>query len=129
MNNLKLGLGSALLVVATVAGAQQPAIKRVDIQKHDLSVPGREVVQVRVEIEPGAVIGKHTHPGEEVTYVLDGVLQLEVDGMPPKSIGAGEAFTVPAGTVHGARNAGSSTTKALVTYIVEKGKPVATPVK
>jgi len=129
MKELKLSLGTALLVVAAVAGAQQPAIKRVDIQKHDLSAPGREVVQVRVEIDPGAVIGKHTHPGEEVTYVLDGVLQLEIEGMPPKSIGSGEAFTVPAGTVHGARNTGSSTAKALVTYIVEKGKPVATPAK
>ena len=128
---------AAVLVIATVTGtwglqalhAQQPGIKRVDLQKQDLSVPGREVVQVRVEIERGAGIGRSTHPGEEVTYLMEGTMQLEVDGKPVQNLKAGEAFIIPAGVVHAAKNSGSTITKGPVTYIVEKGKPIATPVK
>src|SRR2546427_3787325 len=68
--------------------AQQPGFKRVELQKHDLGVPGREVVQARAEFEPGAAIGKHTHPGEEFGYLLEGAIELEV---------AGEAKTQPEG--------------------------------
>jgi len=109
--------------------AQQPGFKRVELQKHDLSVPGREVVQARAEFEPGAAIGKHTHPGDEIGYVLEGTLELEVAGKPNATVKAGDAFFVPAGTIHAAKNTGSAEAKVLATYVVEKGKPLATMVK
>jgi len=109
--------------------AQQPGFKRVELQRHDLALPGREVVQARAEFEPGASIGKHTHPGEEFGYVLEGTLELEVTGKPNATLKAGDAFFVPPGTVHAARNPGSGPTKVLATYVVEKGKPLATMMK
>ena len=122
--------GLAALAMAIVASqAQQAGFRRNLLQQADLSVPGREVVQARVEIDPGAVVARHTHPGEEVTYVIDGSLTLEVDGAAPKTYGKGEVFIVPAGTIHGARNAAGGVATILATYIVEKGKPLATPAK
>jgi len=114
---------------AGVLYAQAPGIKRTELQDRDLSVPGRHVVQARVEFEPGAVVGKHTHPGEEISVVLEGSLLLEVDGQQPRTVKAGEAFFIPAGVIHAGRNAGSVKGVVLATYVVEKGKPVATPVK
>jgi quercetin dioxygenase-like cupin family protein len=115
-----------------VARAQQPAmagIKRTDLQRHDLSVPGREAVQVRVDIEPGVAFGRHTHPGEEIIYVLDGSLEYEIEGQPPKTLKAGDVLFIPAGTIHAAKNVGSGTASELATYVVEKGKPLLTLVK
>jgi quercetin dioxygenase-like cupin family protein len=109
--------------------AQAPGIKRQELQDRDLSIPGKHVVQARVEFEPGAVVGRHTHPGEEISVVLEGSLLLEVDGQPARTIKAGEAFLVPAGTIHAGRNPGPGKGVVLATYVVDKGKPVATPVK
>src|SRR5262245_57729291 len=104
-----------LLIVAGLAAAlgagllyaQAPGIKRTDLQDRDLSIPGRHVVQARVEFEPGAVVGRHTHPGEEISVVLEGSLLLEVDGQAPRTVKAGEVFFVPAGVIHAGRNTGS----------------------
>jgi quercetin dioxygenase-like cupin family protein len=121
-------IGLALpLVLGIAATRAQDGVKRTDLQTHDLSIPGREVVQQMSEIQPGVVIAKHTHPGEEVTVVLDGELLLEEAGKPSVTIQAGQAFTVPMGTVHGAKSTGRGPAKLLVTYIVEKGKPLRTP--
>ena len=109
--------------------AQQPGFKRVELQKHDLGVPGREVVQARAEFEPGAAVGKHTHPGEEFGYLLEGTLELEVAGKPNTRLKAGDAFFVPAETIHAARNVGGAPAKVLATYVVEKGKPLSSMVK
>ena len=106
------------------AWAQRPAITRTDLQRHDLSVPGREVVQVRVDFAPGAEVGNHRHPGEEIVYVIEGLLEYQVDGKPPVTLKAGEVLFVPAGTVHAAKNVGSGNAAELATYIVEKGKPL-----
>ena len=114
---------------STSLRAQQPGFKRVEMQRHDLGTPGREVVQVRAEFEPGASIGKHTHPGEEVGYLLEGNLELEIAGKPNATLKAGDAFFVPAETQHAAKNIGKGPAKVLATYIIEKGKPVATMVK
>jgi quercetin dioxygenase-like cupin family protein len=119
----------AVLIVASgltlrVAHSQLAGIKRAELQRHDLSVPGREVVQVRVEFEPGAAVPKHTHPGEEVAYVLEGTLEYDLEGQPPVTLKAGEVLFVPAGTVHTAKNVGSSNGAEISTYIVEKGKPL-----
>jgi len=107
----------------------QTGIKRTDLQRHDLGTTGREAVQVRVDFEPGAAFGRHTHPGEEIIYVLEGSLEYQVEGKPPVTLKAGDVFFVPAGTIHAARNVGSSTAAELATYVVEKGKPLLTLAK
>ena len=121
---LIVGSGSALL-----AQTQQPEIKRTDVQRHDLGVPGREVIQVRVDFAPGAAFGKHSHPGIEIAYVLEGTLEYQFQGQPPVTLRAGEALFIPVGTIHGARNVGSGNATELATYIVEKGKPLVETVK
>jgi quercetin dioxygenase-like cupin family protein len=124
----------AVLIVGSglalhVARAQQPGIKRTDLQRHDLSVPGREVVQARVEFDPGVTFGKHWHPGEEIIYVLEGSLEYQVEGKPPVTLKAGDILFIPAGTIHAAKNVGSGNGAELATYIVEKGKPLVVMVK
>ena len=110
-------------LVLNPAQAQQPGIKRTDLQRHDLSVPGREVVQVRVDFVPGAAFPKHRHPGEEIINVLEGSLEYEVDGKPPVTLKASDVLFIPAGTVHAAKNVGSGNAAELATYVLEKGKP------
>jgi quercetin dioxygenase-like cupin family protein len=85
-------IAGSFLTIPT-AQAQQPAgFTRTDLQRHDLSAPGREAVQVRVDIEPGKAFGRHTHPGEEIIYVLTGTLEYEVDGRPPATLKAGDVL-------------------------------------
>jgi quercetin dioxygenase-like cupin family protein len=107
----------------------QPGIKRTDLQRHDLSVPGREVVQVRVELAPGVAFPKHTHPGEEIIYVLEGRWEYTVEGKPSVTLKAGVVLFIPAGTIHAAKIVGSGNGAELATYVVEKGKPLLTLVK
>ena len=102
---------------------QAPGIKRTDLQQHDLSIPGREVIQNRVEIGRNAPFVRHKHPGEEIIYVLEGSLEYHIDGAEPKTVNAGEALMVPAETVHAVKNVGSGDAAELATYVVEKGKP------
>lgn len=113
--------GESLLLVAK---AQQPGIKRTDIERHDLNVSGHEVIQVRVDFAPGAAFGKHSHPGAEVAYVLEGTLEYRLESRPPVTLEAGEALFIPAGWIHSAKNVGSGNAAELATYIVEKGKPL-----
>jgi quercetin dioxygenase-like cupin family protein len=105
---------------------QAPGLWRTDLQQQDLSVPGREVIQSRVDIGPEAPLVKHTHPGEEIIYILEGSLEYQIEGQRPKTFNAGEALTVPAGVIHAVRNAGSGKAAELATYVVEKGKPLLT---
>ena len=107
-----------------VTHAQQPGIKRTDALRHDLGVPGREVIQVRVDFDPGVAFGKHSHPGAEVAYVLEGTLEYQLEGQPPVTLKAGEALFIAAGTIHAAKNVGTGNAAELATYIVEKGKPL-----
>ena len=108
--------------------AQQTGIKRTDLQRHNLSAAGREVIQVRVDLAPGASFPKHSHPGEEVIYVIEGAFEYEIDGKVSKAK-AGEVLFVPAGAVHSAKNVGTDNAAELATYIVEKGKPLLTLAK
>nr|WP_249154646.1 cupin domain-containing protein [Bradyrhizobium manausense] len=117
------------VLAAPAALAQQAGVTRTDLQRHDLSVPGREAVQVRVDLAPGVAFGKHTHPGEEIIYVLAGSLEYQIEDKPPVTLKAGDVLFIPAGTVHAARNVGSVTGSELATYIVEKGKPLLALVK
>jgi quercetin dioxygenase-like cupin family protein len=127
---LLIAIGLALpLVLGTDASRAQDGIKRTDLQTHDLSIPGREVVQQMVELQPGAVVARHTHPGEEVSVVLEGELLLEIGGKPPVTMKAGQAFTVPMGAVHGVKSTGSVPAKLVATFIVEKGKPLRSPAR
>ena len=119
--------GSAL--VLHVALAQQVGTKRTDLQRHDLSAPGREAVQVRVDFDPGYAFPRHTHPGEEIIYVLEGTLEYEIDGKPPVRVKAGDVLFIPAGTIHSAKNVGGGNGAELATYVVEKGKPLLTLAK
>jgi quercetin dioxygenase-like cupin family protein len=105
---------------------QQTGIRRTDLQRHDLSAPGREIVQVRVDFDPGAAFGEHRHPGEEIVFVIEGVLEYRVEGSAPVTLKAGEVLFIPAGVVHSAKNVGSVNGAELATYVVEKGKPLLT---
>jgi quercetin dioxygenase-like cupin family protein len=127
-------MAMAVVIVASglalyAAQAQQTGVKRTDLQRHDLSIPGREAIQVRVDIAPGAMAPRHTHPGEEIIYVLEGSLVYEVEGRSPVTLKAGDVLFVPAGTIHSAKNVGNVNGAELATYIVEKGKPLVTEVK
>jgi quercetin dioxygenase-like cupin family protein len=102
---------------------QAPGIRRTDLQEHDLSIPGRMVIQNRVDLGPEAPPVRHKHPGEEIIYVLEGTLEYAIDGRPPEAYTAGEALLVPAEAVHSVRNVGDGNAAELATYIVEKGKP------
>ena len=131
MKNARL-LIAAGLAAALGAGAlyaQAPGFKRVEVQDRDLSIPGRHAVQAKAEFDPGGIAARHTHPGEELSVVLEGQLLLEVDGQPARTVKAGESFFIPAGVIHAGKNTGSGKAVVLATYIVEKGKPVATLVK
>src|SRR5580658_5125010 len=124
----------ALLIVASclalrVARSQQTGIKRTELQRHDLSIPGREAVQVRADFPPGAAVPRHTHPGEEFVYVLEGTVEFQLEGQPPVTLKAGEVMFIPAGTVHTAKNVGSGNGSEVSAYIVEKGKPLTTMVQ
>lgn len=120
----------ALLVLGSVTAAlaQQPAFKRTMLQTVELSIAGREAVTAKAELPVGVSSGRHTHPGEELGYVLEGTVSMELEGV-SKTLKAGEAFAIPAGKVHNATNAGAGQATIVSTYIVEKGKPLATAVK
>ena len=112
-----------------VARAQQVGARRIDLQRHDLSAPGREVIQVIVELDPGTTAPRHSHPGEEIIYVLEGTWEYTLEGKPPVIVKAGEALFIPAGAIHSARNVGTGRGRELATYVVEKGKPLITLAK
>lgn len=117
----------AFVFAVGISLAQNPAIQRKILQRQDTSVPGREVVIARVEIAPKGAAGWHTHPGEEISYVLDGDAEILVDGKPPLKVKAGDSFVIPAGARHDARNTGTQPFRLVGIYLVEKGKPLATP--
>lgn len=116
------------LTLAAVT-AQSGGTRRRDLQRHDLSVPGREVVQTIVELDPGVTSSRHTHPGEEIVFVLDGApLAYDLEGRPTVTLKPGEVLFIPAGTVHSAKNVGTQKGAELATYIVQKGRPLLTEV-
>jgi len=129
MNAIRTAAAAALAVVGGlafhVAKAQSAGINRIDLQRHDLSVAGREVVQTIVELGPGVTSSRHSHPGEEIVYVLEGApLEYAVEGRAPVVLKPGEVLFIPAGAIHSARNVGDRKGAELATYIVEKGKPL-----
>jgi len=122
-----------LLVAAQQASAQappdMPGITRTSLQQEELSIPGRVVVQTRVDFAPGAVVPKHRHPGEEIVYVLTGTLEYRVEGQPIQILRPGEVLFIPKGVVHSATNVSVESASELATYVVEKEKPLSEFVK
>ncbi len=120
---------ASVLIIATGltlhgAHAQLSGIGRTDLMKEDLSVAGREVIQVRVDFPPGVVAAKHSHPGEELVYVIEGLLEYQLEGRSPVTLKAGDVLFIPSGKAHAVKNVGSGNASELATYIVEKGKPL-----
>ena len=114
----------AAIVIPGTVSAQLPGTKRINLQQKDLSIAGREVVQARIDIEAGISAPRHSHPGEEIIYVIEGVFEYILDGKPPVTLKAGDVLFIPAGVVHSAKNVGKGNAAELATYIVEKGKPL-----
>jgi quercetin dioxygenase-like cupin family protein len=128
--SLTLGLGIVLGALGDrFLSAQQQSIKRTELLKTDLEgMTGKEGIMYIAELAPGAVTGKHFHPGPEFAYILDGSLTLEPQGQAPQTFKAGEAFHNPAKIVHDAKNASTTApAKVLVFLVGEKGQPLATP--
>lgn len=124
-----VGLATWLAIsVQPVAHAQQGATRTV-LERHDLSVPGREGVLVQTVLPPGAKEPRHTHPGDFLAYVQEGTITLIVDGQPTTTAKAGDVFFVPAGQIHAGQNNGTTPVKLLVSFFVEKGKPLTSPVE
>jgi quercetin dioxygenase-like cupin family protein len=124
--------GTAIAVLMIMGGGSplpaqpRPAgTTRTDLQRHDLEIPGREAFQARVDFAPGASFPRHKHPGAEIIYVLAGTLEYEVKGE-TFTLNSGDVLFVPAGTVHAARNVGTTPAAELATYVIEKGKPLTT---
>ena len=132
-------LGSTFLATGWDARAQDKAtpapitqgaanIKRTPVQKFDVAGTNLETVIAIAEIIPNVNIGRHSHPGIESAYVMEGELVLTIDGQPEKAVKPGDSWHVPAGAVHDAKS-GAKGAKVIVTYVVEKGKPLASPAK
>jgi quercetin dioxygenase-like cupin family protein len=127
-----VGAGATAALVAIALGtlaAQAPAFKRTVLQQADLSVPGREAVMALAEFPAGSETGRHTHPGEEISFVELGPFVLEIEGQPARTLKTGEVFMVPAGKVHNGHPEPGGTAKVVATYVIEKGKPVTSPAK
>jgi len=123
----RLICGAALLGILTAGNAQPPAAKWSELQRHDIPGTGREGVTMAIEIPPGATSARHSHPGEDFGYLIEGTIVLYVDGEPPKTVRAGEVFFTERGHIHNARNIGTVMARAVDTYVVDKGKPAVTP--
>ncbi|MFH7000733.1 cupin domain-containing protein [Flavobacterium bizetiae] len=117
-------VGLIALFAPSNAQAQKSGVKRTDLQKHDLSIPGKEMVQARIDFDAHTSFGKHAHPGEEVIYVLEGVLEYQIEDETPVTLKAGEVLFIPAGKFHSANNHTNTKATELATYIVEKGQPI-----
>jgi quercetin dioxygenase-like cupin family protein len=123
----KLMAAAALTLAATAVAADPPrpiGTTRTDLQRYDLSIPGREVLQARVDFAPGSSFPRHKHPGEEIIYVIEGTLEYELPGRGWITLKAGDVLFVPDGGVHAARNLGAAPAAELATYVIEKGKPL-----
>ena len=118
--------------IATEASAQgtPPAaggVTRKILSQTDGPAPGYVTLLVEATIEAGVPVGRHTHPGIESAYVLEGGFELPIQGQPTRTLKAGDAFQIPAETPHAGGKPGDAKSRVLITYVVEKGKPLASP--
>ena len=121
--------GATLLVMIAVRGAQQPAAKWKELQRHEIPGTSLEGVTTIIEIPTGGVSARHSHPGEDFGYVIEGTIVLQVDGKPPVTLIAGDVFLTERGRIHNARNIGATTARAVDTYVIDKGKPGVMPAR
>jgi quercetin dioxygenase-like cupin family protein len=126
IRKILLGLTVAAVACAGAALAQQSGIKRTPLQKVEFPA-GFNTITAIAEIPAGGAAGRHTHPGAETGYVLEGELELLIDGKPPLKVKAGESYQIPEGAVHDAKASGDKPLKVLGIYIITEGKPLATP--
>jgi quercetin dioxygenase-like cupin family protein len=126
LKKLLLGLTIVALAGAGVALAQQGGIKRTPLQKVEFP-DGYNTISGIAEIQPGGSAGRHTHPGIETGYLLEGEADLVVDGKPDQHLKAGDSYSIPAGVVHDAKVHGDKALKVLAIYVVDKTKPLASP--
>lgn len=126
---LLAGGGAGLAAGQAQAPSGASALKRTPVLHADVTAPGREAAVMRVELAPHGHAGRHTHPGDEISYIADGEAELVVDGEAPKRLHAGEAFVVKEGRIHDLRNLGGTPVQLIGVYVVDKGKPLATPAK
>ena len=128
-SSIKWGSMSLALAIAVtgVLFSQASGLKRTIVEKADVAAPGHEAVVARVELAPGIKAGRHTHPGDEISYVMEGEGEILIEGRPARKVKAGDGFVVPAGSKHDAHNTGQTTLKLVGVYVVEKGKPLASP--
>jgi|SRR5665213_2489379 len=121
----KIILGLAVAAFAFAGSAVAQGIKRTPLQKIDFP-DGYTTITGIAEVPAGGAAGRHSHPGIETGYVLEGELELLIDGKPPMKLKAGDSYQIPAGAIHDAK-AGDKPFKVLAIYIVDKTKPLATP--
>ncbi|MFE1600109.1 cupin domain-containing protein [Methylobacterium sp. ID0610] len=118
--------------LASDASAQSPpaataGVKRKILSQVDGPVPGYTTIVAEVEIEPGVLVARHTHPGIESGYILEGEIELPIEGQPTKVLKTGDAFQVPPNTPHAGARSGGTRVRITSTYVVETGKPLASP--
>lgn len=113
-------------LIASAAVAAEPAFKRNILQRSDVNATQESVLGTG-ELAAGGVIDRHSHHGIEMTYVLEGEVELVIDGETPRRLKAGDSFVVPAGKVHAAKNVGAIPCKLVGVWVVEKGRPFAVP--
>lgn len=118
---------AAMLFAVAAAPAPTVPVTRTNLQRHDLGIAGHESIQARIDFPPGSLAPRHTHPGEEIIYILAGPLEYQVGGGDWRRFDTGDVLFIPAGTVHAARNTGTAPGAELATYVVEKGKPLVVP--
>ncbi|HTS31582.1 MAG TPA: cupin domain-containing protein [Bryobacteraceae bacterium] len=121
--------GAAFVLMIAGSGAQQPAAGWKELQRHEIPGTALEGVTTIIEIPPGAVSARHSHPGEDFGYLIEGTIVLQVDGKPPATLKAGDVFLTGRGVVHNARNIGTTTARAVDTYVIDKGKPGIVPAR
>jgi len=123
----RLIFGAVILALLAVCGAQPPAAKFTELQRRAIPGTALEGVTTLAEIPPGVTSARHSHPGEDFGYLVEGTIVLYVDGKAPVTVKAGEVFFTARGQVHNARNIGTTMARAVDTYVIDKGKPGVTP--
>jgi quercetin dioxygenase-like cupin family protein len=131
----QLGFFAALAMALAVPAAAQQApvqpapVTRTPIGKIDVPGSNYEVITAIVTLQPGFKAGRHNHPGTVQAQVLEGEFMLHIDGQPEKTFKAGQSLEVPNAAIHNEGAVGSVPAKLIAVYVVEKGKPLASPAK
>mgnify|MGYP001066077193 CR=1 FL=1 len=124
MHRFKTTVCGLVAMAGVLVAASALADKRTQLSRQDLSIPGWEEIQMRVDLDPGHTVANHRHPGEEIIYVVEGTIEYDLEGKPPATLKAGDVIVVLKGVVHSAKNVGTTNAAEIGTYIVPKGQPL-----